>query len=62
MIDELDRRINARVCEKPSDELPGVYFVSSSVMDIRISEADKNTFMDIYEKNKKEFLKAAKKR
>ena len=60
MIDELERRINERVCGKLAKKLPGVFFESATVTDICVCEEDKVAFLEMYNKNKKEFLKAAK--
>ena len=60
MIDELERRINERVCNKDSEELTGVFFESATVTDICVCEEDKIAFLEMYAKNKKEFLKMAK--
>lgn len=61
MIDELERRINERVCGKNAAKLAGVFFESATVTDICVCEEDKVAFLEIYNKNKKEFLKLAKK-
>ena len=60
MIDELERRINEKVCEKDADSLAGIFFESASVSDICVCEEDKIAFLEKYEKNKKEFLKRVK--
>lgn len=60
MIDELNRRINNRVCNKKAPNLPGAFFNSATVTAICVSEEDKAAFLDFYEKNKKNLLKTSK--
>ena len=61
LIDELNRRINGRVCNKKAPNLPGAFFKSATVTAICVSEEDKAAFLEFYEKNKKNLLKEAKK-